>query len=139
MQRSRILVLATALTVLGAGAACGGGGSGDNASGGEASASTVSSAVSNGGGSTVTVTAKEFAYDPKEIKLTAGQASTIVLKNGGAIEHDITIENPAFALKALPTKTEQKQLTIPAAGTYTFYCTVPGHRQAGMEGTVTVS
>lgn len=144
MQRSRILLFATALTVLGAGAACGGGGGGDKDGDSAAPAQKTSEvkndgAVSNAGGSTVTVTAKEFAFDPKEIKLVAGQATTIVVKNGGAVEHDITIDNPAFTVKALPTKTEQKQITIPAAGSYTFYCSVPGHRVAGMEGTVTVS
>jgi cytochrome c oxidase subunit 2 len=141
MQRSRILLLATALTVLGAGAACGGG---DKDNDNAAPAQKVSDVKNDGAaggasGSTVTLTAKEFSFDQKDVKLVAGQATTIVLKNGGAIEHDITIDNPAFALKALPTKTEQKQITIPAAGTYTFYCSVPGHRQGGMEGTVTVS
>jgi uncharacterized cupredoxin-like copper-binding protein len=142
MQRSRILLLATALSMLGAGAACGGGGDKDSdsaASGQKVSDVKNDGAVNNGGGSTVTITAKEFSFDQKDIKLVAGQAATIVLKNGGAIEHDITIDNPAFALKALPTKTEQKQITIPAAGSYPYYCSVPGHRVAGMEGTVTVS
>lgn len=142
MQRSRILLLATALTVLGAGVACGGGDkdSGDSATPAQKTSNVKNDgAIGNGGGSTITVGAKEFSFDPKEIKLTAGQATTIVLKNGGAIEHDITIDNSAFSVKALPTKTEQKQLTLPAAGTYTFYCSVPGHRQGGMEGTVTVS
>lgn len=144
MQRSRILLLATALTVLGAGAACGGGGGGDEDSDSASPARKVSEvkndgAASTASGSVVTVTAKEFSFEPKEIKLDAGQATAIVLKNGGAIEHDITIDNPAFSVKALATKTEQKQITVPAAGSYTFYCSIPGHRVAGMEGAVTVS
>lgn len=143
MQRSRIVLLATALTVLGAGAACGGGSGGDKNGDAGGSAQKMSE-TNNGGaagtasGSVITVTAKEFSFEPKEIKFVAGQASTIALKNGGAVEHDITIENPAFNVKAMPTKTEQKQITLPA-GSYTFYCSVPGHRVAGMEGKVTVS
>lgn len=143
MQRSRILLVVSALSLLGAGAACGGGGGGDD-NGGNAAAQKVSDVKNDGGasgagGSAITVTAKEFGFEAKEIKLTAGKATAIVLKNGGAVEHDITIDAPTFKISALPTKTGQADLTIPAAGSYTFYCSVPGHRVAGMEGTVTVS
>ncbi|MNC96187.1 plastocyanin [compost metagenome] len=62
-----------------------------------------------------------------------------MLKNAGAVEHDITLDNPGFKVAAQPTKSGEATLAIPTAGSYTFYCSVPGHRVAGMEGTVTVS
>lgn len=142
MKRSRILLAVSILTLVGAGAACGGGG-GDDSDGSSAAPktedTTSAGGIANAGGSAITVTAKEFSFDPKELKLEAGQATAIVIKNAGAVEHDITLDAPAFKVSALPTKTGQAELTIPAPGTYTFYCSVPGHRVAGMEGTVTVS
>lgn len=143
MRRPRTLVLLVALTTLGAGVACGGGGGDDKSAKGtegtRASGARDDDDADERGGSTITVSVKEFAFDPKELTLQAGKATTIALKNEGAVEHDFTIDNPAFKLKALATKTETGQLTIPTAGSYTFYCSVPGHRQAGMEGKATVS
>ena len=137
MNRSRTLLLLSALSLAGLGAACGGGGD----DGGEDAAPSDSKAAGQAaaGGSTITVTAKEFSFEPKEIRLEAGKPATIVLKNTGAVEHDITLDSPAFKVQALPTKTGEAKLTIPTAGTHTYYCSVPGHRQAGMEGPVTVS
>lgn len=136
-----IVAVVVGAGVLGLCTACGGGGddggSSDNAA--QKVADVDDTPARAAGGSGVTVTVKEFAFDPKEIKLEAGNAVTIVLKNVGAVEHDFTVDGPGFKVKALPTKTEQAQLTIPAAGSYVFYCSVPGHRQAGMEGTVTVA
>lgn len=137
MNRSRTLLLLSALTLAGLGAACGGGGD----DGGEDAAPSDSKAAGQAasGGSAIAVSAKEFSYEPKEIKVEAGKPATISLKNGGAVEHDITLDSPAFKLGALPTKTGEATLTMPTAGSYTYYCSVPGHQQAGMEGTVTVS
>lgn len=135
MNRSRTLVLLSALALAGLGAACGSGGEAapQNASRTQAGGST------GGSGDAITVTAKEFSYEPKDITLQAGKATKIALKNAGAVEHDITLDSPAFKLAAQPTKSGEAQLTIPTAGSYTYYCSVPGHRQAGMEGSVTVS
>lgn len=140
MKQSRIILLGSALSLAVLGVACGGDdGDGGAATQKGASQPTATTAAAGAGGTTVTVSAKEFAFEAKDIKVSAGQATAIVLKNTGAVEHDITIDDPAFKVKAAPTKTDQATLTIPTAGTYTYYCSVPGHRQAGMEGSVTVS
>ncbi len=65
---------------------------------------------------------------------------TIVMKNPSALQHDIALEgNGANATGDVVgqggTSTISPTLK---AGTYTFFCSVDGHRQAGMEGTLTV-
>jgi plastocyanin len=57
------------------------------------------------------------------------------------LEHDVTVASSAGAVEGATPKFsgETKSLTLNLkAGTYTFYCSVPGHRQAGMQGTLTV-
>jgi len=66
---------------------------------------------------------------------------TIEFTNMASLEHNVTVESAAGAkLGATPTFSGgTKSLTlILKAGTYSFFCTVPGHRQAGMQGTLTV-
>jgi plastocyanin len=61
--------------------------------------------------------------------------------NMSPLEHNVTIESSSHAVVgATPTfKGESKTLTLTLkAGTYKFYCSVPGHRAAGMEGTLVV-
>jgi uncharacterized cupredoxin-like copper-binding protein len=81
-----------------------------------------------------------LAYDTKQLKAKAGKVS-IAFSNSSPIEHDVTVAQGSRVLGATPTFTSGSKtltLTLPP-GTYTFYCSVPGHRQAGMEGTLSVS
>jgi uncharacterized cupredoxin-like copper-binding protein len=66
---------------------------------------------------------------------------TIVMANMSPLEHNVTIASGTTVLGATPTFAGgTKTVTVKLKpGTYTFYCSVPGHRQAGMEGTLTVS
>jgi uncharacterized cupredoxin-like copper-binding protein len=64
-----------------------------------------------------------------------------VFTNKAPLAHNVTIESPGGGtLGATPTSQGgSKTLTLKlGAGTYKFYCSVPGHRAAGMEGTLTV-
>ena len=63
---------------------------------------------------------------------------TIEVVNGGVVEHDFTIDEANVKIATPATETASGSFTLPA-GTYAFYCSVPGHREAGMEGTLTVS
>jgi plastocyanin len=66
---------------------------------------------------------------------------TIDFTNMASLEHNVTVESAAGAkLGATPTFSgATKLLTLNLqAGTYSFYCSVPGHRQGGMQGTLTV-
>jgi len=66
---------------------------------------------------------------------------SIAFTNMSSIEHNLSIESSAGAkVGATPTFSGgTKTLTLNLApGTYKFYCSIPGHRQAGMEGTLTV-
>ena len=81
-----------------------------------------------------------LAYDTKQLKAKAGKVS-IAFSNPSPIEHDVTVAQGSRVLGATPKFTSGSKtltLTLPP-GTYTFYCSVPGHRQAGMEGTLSVS
>jgi plastocyanin len=81
-----------------------------------------------------------LSFDSKQLSAKAGSV-TITFANASPIEHDVTVSQGATVLAATPIFTGgSKTLTINLKpGTYTFYCSVPGHRQAGMEGTLKVS
>ncbi|HEY5045883.1 MAG TPA: plastocyanin/azurin family copper-binding protein [Solirubrobacteraceae bacterium] len=84
--------------------------------------------------------AGQLSYNTKHLSAPAG-AIAITMTNMSPLEHNVTVAQGSTVLGATPTfKGGAKTLTLNLKpGTYTFYCSVPGHRQAGMEGTLTVS
>jgi plastocyanin len=82
----------------------------------------------------------QLSYDTKQLSAKAGKV-TITFANSAPLEHDVTIAEGSTVLGATPIfQGGSKTLTLSLKpGTYTFYCSVPGHRQAGMEGTLSVS
>ncbi len=81
-----------------------------------------------------------LAYNTKQLSAKAGTV-TITMTNMSPLEHNVTVAEGSKILGATPTfKGGSKTLTLNLKpGRYTFYCSVPGHRQAGMEGTLNVS
>jgi plastocyanin len=84
--------------------------------------------------------AGQLAYNTKALSAKAGTVS-IVMTNMSPLEHNVTVAAGSKVLGATPTFTGgARTLTLKLKpGTYTFYCSVPGHRQAGMEGKLTVT
>ena len=84
--------------------------------------------------------AGQLAYDTKQLSAKAGKV-TIEMTNMSPVEHDVAVAQGTSVVGQTPVFAGgSKSVTITLKpGTYTFYCTVPGHRQAGMEGTLTVS
>jgi plastocyanin len=82
----------------------------------------------------------ELRFDKRQLIAKAGSV-TINFSNPSALEHNVTIAQGPKVLGATPTfMSGARALTLTlAAGTYTFYCSVPGHRQAGMEGTLKIT
>jgi plastocyanin len=82
----------------------------------------------------------ELGYNTKQLTAKAGRV-TITMTNMSPIEHNVTLARGSTVLGATPTfQGGSKSLTLNLKpGTYTFYCSVPGHRAAGMEGTLTVT
>jgi plastocyanin len=82
----------------------------------------------------------QLAYNTKTLSANAGKV-TIDFTNQAPLAHNVTVEAAGGKiLGATPTfQGGSKTLTLQlAAGTYKYFCSVPGHRQAGMEGTLTV-
>ena len=81
----------------------------------------------------------KIAYDTTELTAKAGKV-TIDFDNPAAIEHDVAIEKDGkeIAKSALISEGKTSVTRELEPGTYTFLCTVPGHAEAGMEGTLTV-
>jgi plastocyanin len=81
----------------------------------------------------------DIAFDTTTLTSKPGKV-TIDFTNPAAIEHDVAVERDGEELGVSETITEGKtSLTVELEpGAYTFLCTVPGHAEAGMEGTLTV-
>jgi uncharacterized cupredoxin-like copper-binding protein len=84
--------------------------------------------------------AGQLAYTTKQLGAKAGKV-TIDFSNSSPVEHDVAIAQGSAVAGQTPVFTGgSKTLTVTLKpGKYSFYCTVPGHRAAGMEGTLTVS
>lgn len=85
---------------------------------------------------TVTVVADHLAFAPDKIAAPAGILE-VKLKSIDIV-HSFVIEGiPGFMVEASAGETNSGKVEL-KKGKYTFYCNVPGHRAAGMQGTITV-
>lgn len=85
----------------------------------------------------ITVASRSFAFEPEEITIEAGEDVAIVLTSDDIL-HDFVIDELDLRIKATKSSSGEGGLRVDEAGTYTFYCSIPGHRNAGMEGTLVV-
>ena len=158
MLKQSALLLSAAVLALGV-AACGGSSSSSSSSAATSASGATSSAAAGTGTSSATSSAAaaagassnlaiaanpsgQLAYDKKTLSAKAGKV-TITMTNMSSLGHNITIQQGTngSVLGATPTfMGGTKSVTVNLkAGTYTFFCSVPGHRAGGMVGTLTVS
>jgi nitrite reductase (NO-forming) len=104
----------------------------------EASPQASPSASPVAGGDEYMLNAIDLAFEPNALTIPAGTDVTIRFENLGAIPHDFAVDQLGVK-SALLSGGESTTVTINASpGTYAFHCSVPGHKQAGMRGTLTV-
>lgn len=105
-------------------------GGGAEAEGGTAGASTLDIETAPSG----------LAFSSKSADATAGKV-TVDFTNAQAIPHNVEIEDSSGKVigetETIAEGSESFEADL-KPGTYTFFCDVPGHREAGMEGTLTV-
>ena len=118
-----VLMVVAALVVT----ACGGGGG--QQTGGQQGGTT---------GAAVNVSEKEWVIELSSATLKAGSVK-FVIKNEGAIEHNFVIQGANVEVDAI-VPGGSKEITVDLKpGTYTIVCNIPGHEEAGMKVTLTVS
>lgn len=100
--------------------------SSDKASGGT-KGTTVSLSADPGGA---------LKYNTNKLNANAGKL-TIAFTNESAVPHDVSVKGEGTSEEITKGSTDLVIKDI-KPGTYTFFCTVPGHEQAGMTGTLTV-
>ena len=97
--------------------------------------------AAKGPGGTVKLSADptQIAFTTKSLSSKPGKL-TIDFTNPAQIQHDVAIAQGSqqIAVSKLITQSSTSVSAELAAGQYVFYCTVPGHREAGMQGTLTV-
>jgi len=132
-----ILLLFTALALAVGVAACGGD---DDDSGDEAAAGdTTTHEESTDGGTHLTLTADPngaLSFDQTELTAAAGEI-TIELVNESGIPHNVEIEGQDAVSETITEGSTELTVTL-EPGEYVFFCNIPGHREGGMEGTLTV-
>jgi plastocyanin len=142
MTRRFLLLMLMALALVVPVAACGGD---DDDEGSEepAAAETTTEDTGGGGGDTATIMLAadpngELAFDQTELTAAAGEV-TIELMNDSGIPHNVEVEGNGVEEVSETITEGSTSLTIDLEpGEYTFYCAVQGHREGGMEGTLTV-
>jgi|SRR5579859_1063795 len=116
---------------------------------------------------TITVEAQGMHYQPAQLEVTAGQPVEITFNNRDSVDHDFSVmefplvngtpvaagspvpghdmggmsgmgDVPALHMAAAMGTTSTLEFTASKPGPYQFYCTVPGHKEAGMVGTLVV-
>lgn len=99
----------------------------------------------------------EMRFDPPAFSIPAGHTVRLTLKNQGALVHDLTVSGlpvsggqahaggaghgagaDSLSVHAQPKQDATVEFTATQKGSYEFYCAEPGHKEAGMKGTLTV-
>ena len=141
MRKLASLIAVLVLAALGL-AACGSSSDTTSSTSTSAAAST-STTASGGGGGTISIEADPsgaLAYTSSSLSAPAG-SDKVEFNNPASLGHDVVIEDAdgnEVARTEVITGSETSTTADLQPGTYTYFCSVDGHRDAGMEGTLTV-
>jgi len=91
------------------------------------------------GARTVDIVATDFAFNPAEVRVKAGEVVNLRVVNQGVTVHDLVIPFEGIWLIAPPGQTVISGFRSDVPGEYAFFCSVPGHREAGMVGRIVVT
>ena len=144
-----LLVICAAATLVAAG--CGGD---DNKSSSDTQATTTTGTTGTTGatgatgasgakGGVIKISANpngDLAFEQKSVTAKAG-TNKLQFTNDSSVPHDVKIEEKGKEIGGTDIVSGGKAtatVKLDAGEPYKFYCSVPGHRQAGMEGTLTV-
>ena len=116
---------------------------GDPFTGGVLDFGSTPAVVSGGGGGggedggPIQIDAAITGFTPATIEAHEGEIA-VTIANLDAFDHDFTIDELDVQLLMGPNETVEGTFEADA-GEYVFYCSIPGHREAGMEGTLSVT
>ena len=86
-----------------------------------------------------TVASTEFSFSPASLNVKAGERVKITFRNSSRAVHNLVIEGLEVGTKTIGGgQADVVEFTAPSLGTYTFFCSVPGHRASGMKGSLKV-
>src|SRR5262249_47264072 len=125
----RVWILAPAALAL---AACGGNSS---------KPAAPSTSTAPAAGQTTSLSEKELPITPKEIKVAKAGTYSFHVKNDGTITHALEIEGNGVEQRTghiSPGGSATLTVTLSKDGSYEVYCPIDGHRQNGMEASLTV-
>ena len=159
MTTTRLTIgLATAVLAVGVAAGCGGGSSSSSSSAPPSTQEPATSTPATGGSSTggsstggsstggtvveIDIAQSGFAFVKSKATAPAGKV-TLKAMNPQSTPHNISIESDDGSVDQDGPNVSDggvSQVTVTLQpGKYTYYCSVPGHEDAGMKGTLTVS
>lgn len=115
----------------------GGGGWMGGHMGGRGSTSSTSEAVE--GAREIEVEAGDLWFEPATIEVAVGEPVNLRLVNTGEAFHDLTVPAADLVLSAEPGEQAVGAVEFAEPGRYEFLCSVPGHAQGGMRGTIIVT
>ena len=130
------VALVALIATLGAGMGSGRWGSGGHM--GSAGGSSDSSSEPVAGAREIVVRAGDLWFKPERIEASTGAALNITVRNDGEVFHDFAIDELDLMIDVEAGDTVTAGLSDVEPGTYDFYCSVPGHAQAGMTGTLVI-
>jgi plastocyanin len=108
-------------------------------SGASKAASPVGGTAGSETGSSLHVEMVDIAFVEKELTVPANTEVTIKLTNTGAAAHNFSIKELGVDSGQLAAgQTGEVKFNTGAPGEYTFFCDIPGHKEAGMVGKLIV-
>lgn len=87
----------------------------------------------------VTLVATDIAWNLQTIEAKVGQPVEITVRNDGALDHDLVIEELGVDLLLNPGDQQLVTFTLDEPATFDFICSIPGHEEAGMAGKIIVT
>jgi uncharacterized cupredoxin-like copper-binding protein len=85
----------------------------------------------------ILVEAGDLYFKPNALAIPANNDVKVTVRNVGALQHDFVIEDPSIDSGMIASGNSVELTLNLAPGTYQFLCTVEGHADAGMIGTIT--